>query len=110
MKRRFYFAGSSVSDMMGVVSWRRFGQSAELTADQARDLTLGGSAIVPEAAWQQIGWEPADAKYAEFGAHQHAPESWQEKRRAALAAGEKFREEMAAPAEEGAMLTEVANG
>jgi hypothetical protein len=92
MKKRFVFVGSLPSHMMGVVSFRSFGQSAELTEDQARDLSVGGSAIVPEEQYVEIGLTAAEVgRFGAFGAHANATPEFAAKKAAALSAAERFR-------------------
>jgi hypothetical protein len=91
-KSTYVFVGSNMSDMMGVVSFRRFGQRAELTDEQARDLALGGSAIVPAAQFDALGFGEVDLrKHGEFGSHAALPDAFVEKQRAAIMAYDGYR-------------------
>jgi hypothetical protein len=108
----YVFCGSSVSDMMGVVSFRRFGQRAQLTEQQARDLALGGSAIVPAEKFDSLGFSEAELKrYAEFGTHGNAPAEFRTKLVAALVGQHEFRTSLEpAPEPVTEPVTEVAGG
>jgi hypothetical protein len=102
MKRRFVFVGSLPSHMMGVVSFREFGQAVELTAEQARDLALGGAAIVPEEDFEKLGFQGAElAKFGPFGSHANAPAEFATKKAAAIAAYDRFRQSLETVVEEG---------
>ena len=101
MKETFVFVGSSVSDMMGVVSFRSFGQAKELTREQARDLASGGSAIVPRAQFDALGFTAEELrKFGPFGAHANAPAEFAAKQQAAIAAHDAFRLELESEKEE----------
>jgi hypothetical protein len=92
VKEKYVFVGSNVADMRGVVQFRSFGQAAELSAEQARDLSVGGAAIVPAAEFDALGVTPEELrKFGAFGALEFAPAEFQQKRGAAIAAAEKFR-------------------
>src|SRR5689334_18623316 len=88
------FVGSGPSHMMGVVSFTSFGQAAEVTEEQARDLALGGAAIVPAQKFAEIFAGEAGAalakKHAEFGRHAKPADGFDQRRRAALAAAAEF--------------------
>jgi hypothetical protein len=94
MTQTFVYVGSAPGDMMGVVSFRAFGQRASLTEEQAGDLAVGGSHLVREETWDGLKFAPADvAKWGQFGALPHAPAEFQEKRRLAIAAAVQLRAE-----------------
>jgi hypothetical protein len=99
-KKRYVFVGGLPSHMMGVVSFRAWGQGADLTDEQARDLSLGGAAIVPADEFASLGLTPAESvRYAPFGSHQNAPAEFQAKKTAAVAMAEKQRAAFEAPIE-----------
>lgn len=90
--KTFVFVGSNVSDMMGVVSFRRFGQRAVLTDEQARDLATGGAAIAPADRFDAIAIpEKLLRQYAEFGTHGQASAEFLGYKKLAIAAYEEFR-------------------
>jgi hypothetical protein len=92
----YVFCGSAPSQMRGVFEMKAFGQQIELTDDQARDASIGGSAICPEDEFDRLGFTAEELrKYGPFGTHPNAPAEWQEKRRAALVACHMFRERAA---------------
>jgi hypothetical protein len=95
MKRRFVFVGSLPSHMMGVVSFKQFGQSVELTDEQARDLALGGAAIVPAEDFELLGITAAEmVKHGPFGALGNAAAEFAEKVKAGIAAYDRFRQSL----------------
>lgn len=101
MKKRYVFVGSLPSHMMGVVSFRQFGQAVELEDQQARDLVLGGSAIAPADDFAAIGFTEKElAKFGAFGAHANAPQEFVQKQKLALQASEQFRASVEAPVTE----------
>jgi hypothetical protein len=98
MKKRFVFVGGLPSHMMGVVSFTQWGQSANLTDEQARDLARGGARIVPAEEFDALGVTTKNlAKYAPFGAHQNADSEFLAQKNAAVAMAEKFAEACEAP-------------
>ena len=92
MKKTYRFVGGLPSHMMGVVSFLTWGQSAALTEEQARDLSLGGAAIVLDEEFQALGITPAEmAKYGPFGAHANLTPEFAAKKAAAIELAEKLR-------------------
>jgi hypothetical protein len=99
MKKRYIFVGSLPSHMLGVVSFKQFGQAVELEGEQARDLSLGGAAIARAEDFSAIGFTQQElAKFGAFGAHSNAPEEFVAKQKRAIAAAEQLRAEFEAPA------------
>lgn len=95
------FVGSLPSHMLGVVSFKSFGQRAEVTEEQARDLALGGSAILPVLDFEEAGFTPDELKkYSAFGSHSEAPIQFQEKKRHAVTAAIAFADAFRAQQEE----------
>ncbi len=103
MKTTFVFVGSAPSHMAGVVSFRTFGQAVELTEEQAKDLSVGGSSLNRGETFASLGFAPTELlKWGLFGALPNAPAEFTEKRMLAVAAAEKLRAEFegaAAPVE-----------
>lgn len=92
MKKTFVFVGGLPSHMLGIVSFTSWGQRAELTDEQAADLSMGGSAIVPAEQFDGVEIAPAELKkFAAFGAHQNATPEFQVKKTFALTLAEEFR-------------------
>ena len=105
MKKSYVFVGGLPSHMLGVVSFTSWGQARDLTAEQAKDLSLGGAAIVPADEFIAIGITAAElAKFGPFGAHANATPEFQVKKAVAVGMAEKTRAafEALAPNEEAA--------
>jgi hypothetical protein len=82
----YYFVGSN-SDIGDLIRLTRFGQAVELSDEQAREAVLGGCALVPEAEWDEIGFDrPELERFASVASHERAPAAFIEKKKAALLA------------------------
>jgi hypothetical protein len=90
MTYRFVGSNSDIGDSIRLI---RFGQSVELSDEQARNAVLGGCALVPDEAFTEIGFTNAElSSFASVGSHERAPAEFIDKKRRALMAAHELRE------------------
>lgn len=58
MKETYRFVGAMSA--VGNVELKRFGQTIELTKEEAANAILGGCAIIPESEFQSLGFHPQE--------------------------------------------------
>jgi len=85
--KNYVFVGGLPSHIVGVVSFTKFGQRAELREELAQEAAAGGCVILPESDPAAQAFTPVElAKYASFGSHKNAPAEFLEKKHAAILA------------------------
>ena len=92
MTYRFVGSNSDIGDSIRLI---RFGQSVELSDEQARNAVLGGCALVPDEAFTEIGFTNAElTSFASVGSHERAPADFLDRKKRALLAAHELRERL----------------
>lgn len=88
----YRFIGTE-TEIAGVCTLTRFGQSVDLDPELAAEAVEGGAPILPEALFSSVGFTAGELdRFAEIGSHFDAPAEFLAKKKAALLKMHEWRE------------------